>query len=89
VFSAGMSQTAVFRRLTAASAAVPPHLPPLRDVPPLDVVARRRLAEDICAALARHRRDEHSFATDARQGRFISPHELLAAERYLRSTRDA
>lgn len=88
VFSAGMSQAAVLRRMTPVNVAVPP-LPPLRDPPPLDAEASRRLEEETCGAFDRHRRDKHSFTTAARQGRFSSPNELRVAENYLRSTRDA
>jgi len=34
-------------------------------------------------------RQEHSFSADARSGRFISPHEYLAAVNYLRKQSDA
>jgi hypothetical protein len=52
---------------------------------PLGPEEKKQLAEEICTLFEENNRQEHSFSADARTGRFISPHEYLAAVRYLRS----
>lgn len=53
----------------------------LRAAPGLE--EKRRLAEVTCALFDEHNRREHSCSDGARKGYFISPHEDLAAVRYL------
>ena len=83
ILSAGMSQTTILRELLNHPAPPISPLPHWRESPVLDVAEKRRLAREICDLFAAKNRAEHSFAADARKGRFISPHEYFAAKRYL------
>ncbi len=89
VMSAGMSQTPLLLRMTEESSesAVTPE--PVFDRLPLGPEEKKQLAEETCALFEENNRQEHSFSADARTGRFISPHEYLAAVRYLRSLKRA
>ena len=81
LFSAGLSQTAGLRQLAAAGvgelAAQGP--PPPAPLP----------AQQLCALFERCRRPEHAFAVDGEAGRFIAPHEFLAAMRQLQAQANA
>ena len=83
ILSAGMSQTVVLRQLTSQPSAEVATLAPLEDRPALDAAEGRKLAKEICALFEGNHRVEHSFSADARTGRFIPPHEYLAAVRFL------
>jgi hypothetical protein len=85
LYSAGMSQTAILLRLTVESLPSFETLEPIPRLSPLGPEEKRRLAEETCTLFEENNRQEHSFSADARTGRFISPHEYLAAVRYLRS----
>ena len=87
--SAGMSQTPILLRLTedCSSCAATPEA--VVSCSPLGPEEKRRLAEETCTLFEENNRQEHSFSADARTGRFISPHEYLAAVRYLGSLQRA
>jgi citrate lyase beta subunit len=85
LYSAGMSQTAILLRLTGESLPSAETFEPIPGLSPLGPEEKKRLAEETCALFEENNRQEHSFSADARTGRFISPHEYLAAIRYLRS----
>ena len=57
----------------------------LRPSAPRSAAETRTLAEQTVASYQTWRRADFGFAVDARSGRFISPHEYLAAVRYLGS----
>ncbi len=88
VFSAGMSQTSVLRRLVL-EVSLDKSLPTFFDSPAIETAERKRLAEETRGLFEKNNRQEHSFSADSRQGRFISPHEYLAAVHYLRVHADA
>jgi citrate lyase beta subunit len=81
LFSAGFSQTAGLRELVATrvSDLYASLLPPLAPLP----------AQQLCALFESCKRPEHAFAVDGKSGRFISPHEYLAAIRHLQAEADA
>ena len=85
LFSAGLSQTAALRQMHALGipAAESPQTP--SGTPPLTAQQARCRAEQLCTQFARSRRAEHAFAAHGEAGRFISPHEYLAAVRYLQA----
>ncbi len=85
VLSAGMSQTAILLRMTEESSGSAATYEPAFSRLPLASDEKKQLAEETCALFEENNRQEHSFSADARTGRFISPHEYLAALRYLRS----
>jgi citrate lyase beta subunit len=85
LYSAGMSQTAILLRLTGESLPSFETLEPVPRLSPLGPEEKKQLAQETCALFEENNRQEHSFSADARTGRFISPHEYLAAVRYLRS----
>ena len=85
LYSAGMSQTAILLRLTGESSPSLENFEPIARLSPLGPEEKKRLAEETCALFEENNRQEHSFSVDARTGRFISPHEYLAAVRYLGS----
>ena len=87
VFSAGMSQTSILLRLVEGASWRGPGVDLVFDEP--TSADKRRLAEEICALYEANNRKEHSFSADSREGRFISPHEYLAAMNYLRKHTDA
>ena len=89
VFSAGMSQTSLLLRLIEGVSSSDSGLEPISEQPPLASVERKRLAKQTCDLFEANNRQEHSFSADARSGRFISPHEYLAALSYLREIGDA
>ena len=89
VFSAGMSQTSLLLRLIEGVSSSDSGLEPISEQPPLASVERKRLAKETCDLFEANNRQEHSFSADARSGRFISPHEYLAALSYLREIGDA
>jgi citrate lyase beta subunit len=80
--------TLVEMQITAAlqpSGGTPP-LAPRSAAGGVDASARAR---QVVSAFERGRRREHGFAIDPSKGRFISPHEVLAARRFLEARRDA
>lgn len=85
VMSAGMSQTAILSRMTEDSSGCATTPEAVFGRLPLGSEEKKRLAEETCALFDENNRQEHSFSADARTGRFISPHEYLAAVRYLGS----
>jgi citrate lyase beta subunit len=87
--SAGMSQTPILLRMVEESSgsAVTPE--PVFGRMPLGPEEKKQLAEETCALFEENNRQQHSFSADARSGRFISPHEYLAALSYLREIGDA
>ncbi len=89
VFSAGMSQTSLLLRLVEAVSSSDSGLESISEQPPLAPAEGKRLAKETCALFEANNRQEHSFSADARSGRFISPHEYLAALSYLREIGDA
>ena len=89
VFSAGMSQTSLLQRLVEAVSSSDSGLEPISEQPPLAPVERKRLAKETCDLFEANNRQEHSFSADARSGRFIAPHQYLAALSYLREIGDA
>ncbi len=82
LFSAGMSQTPILRRLMA-DASSDKSLPALSEHCVVEPAEKVRLAKETCALFEQNNRPEHAFSADARSGRFISPHEYLAAKYYL------
>lgn len=88
LFSAGMSQTPILRRLMA-DASSGENLSALSEPCASEPAEKERLAEETCALFEENNRPEHAFSADARSGRFISPHEYLAAANYLRTHTDA
>jgi citrate lyase beta subunit len=88
LFSAGLSQTAALRQLHALGipAADSPQTPSVK--PPISSQQARSRAEQLCALFESSRRAEHAFAAHGEAGRFISPHEYLAAVRYLKAGAD-
>ena len=89
VFSAGMSQTSLLLRLIEGVSSSDSGLEPISEQPPLAPVERKRLAKETCDLFEANNRQEHSFFADARSGRFIAPHQYLAALSYLREIGDA
>ncbi|MGA0093636.1 MAG: aldolase/citrate lyase family protein [Chthoniobacterales bacterium] len=85
LYSAGMSQTAILLRLTAESLPSVETFEPVPRLSSLGPQEKKQLAEETCVLFEEYNRQEHSFSADARTGRFISPHEYLAAVRYLGS----
>jgi citrate lyase beta subunit len=85
LISAGMSQTAILRRLTGESLSSVETFEPVPRLSSLGPQEKKQLAEETCVLFEEHNRQEHSFSADARTGRFISPLEYLAAVRYLGS----
>lgn len=82
ILSAGPSQTSVLVSLLRESATAAEVLPPL----PTSLLTgpeKRQLAGEVKGLFESNKRSNLSFAADARSGRFISPHEYLAALRYL------
>lgn len=85
VLSAGPSQTALYLREFAVgrgghSAVGPPPEPEDKEIAEEE---RKRLAVETCRLYEANRRPEHSFSADSRSGLFLSPHQYLAAKRYL------
>ena len=89
ILSAGMSQTSLLLRLLEEASSSEPRSASLAEEPVLDPAQKKRLAEETCDLFDGNNRQEHSFSADARSGRFISPHEYLAAVNYLRRQADA
>jgi hypothetical protein len=89
VFSAGMSQTSLLLRLIGGVSSSDSGLESISEQPPLAPVERKRLAKETCDLFEANNRQEHSFSADARSGRFIAPHQYLAALRCLREIGDA
>jgi citrate lyase beta subunit len=89
VFSAGMSQTSLLQRLVEAVSSSDSGLESLSEHPPLAPAEIKRLAKETCDLFEANNRQEHSFSADARSGRFIAPHQYLAALRCLREIGDA
>ena len=89
ILSAGMSQTSLLLRLVEEASSSEPKSESLAEQSVFDSVEQQRLAEETCALFEGNNRQEHSFSADARSGRFISPHEYLAAVNYLRKQSDA
>ncbi|MGA0110952.1 MAG: aldolase/citrate lyase family protein, partial [Chthoniobacterales bacterium] len=85
LYSAGMSQTAILLRLTVESLPSVETFEPVPRLSSLGPQEKKQLAEETCVLFEEYNRQEHSFSADARTGRFISPHEYLAAVRYLGS----
>ena len=82
ILSAGPSQTSVIASLLLESATESGVLPPLQKCQ-LTGLEKKRLAGEVKDLFESNKRSEFSFAADARTGRFISPHEYLAALQYL------
>jgi citrate lyase beta subunit len=89
IMSAGMSQTSLLLRLIEEASSSEPRSESLAEQSDLELGEKKRLAEQTCDLFEANNRQEHSFSADARSGRFISPHEYLAAVNYLRSHADA
>ena len=89
ILSAGMSQTSLLLRLIKEALSSEPRGELLGEQPVLDSLEKKRLAEETRDLFEGNNRQEHSFSADARSGRFISPHEYLAAVNYLRKQSDA
>jgi citrate lyase beta subunit len=89
VVSAGMSQTPILLRMVEESSGSAIMHETFSGRLPQGLDEKRRLAEETCALFEENNRQEHSFSTDARAGRFISPHEYLAAVKYLRGSAHA
>ncbi len=89
VFSAGMSQTSLLLRLIEGVSSSDSRLESLSEQPALEPAERKRLANETCDLFEANNRQEHAFSADARSGRFISPHQYLAALSYLREIGDA
>ena len=89
VMSAGMSQTAILLRMTEELSGCATTPEAVFGASPLGPEEKKQLAEETCALFEENNRQEHSFSADARTGRFISPHEYLAAVRYLGSLQRA
>jgi citrate lyase beta subunit len=89
VFSAGLSQTAALRQLDASGSHASGSPKNLSLSAPLTPEQARRKAEHLCEMFESCRRAEHAFAADGEAGRFISPHEYLAALRHLQADADA
>ena len=89
ILSAGMSQTSLLLRLVEEALSSEPTVESLAEQTVLDPAEKKRLAEETCVLFEGNNRQEHSFSADARSGRFISPHEYLAAVNYLRKQSDA
>jgi len=89
VMSAGMSQTSLLLRLIKEASSSKLRGGSSSEQRALDPADRKRLAKEICDLFEANNRQEHSFSADARSGRFISPHEYLAALSYLREIGDA
>lgn len=87
VFSAGMSQTSILLRLVEGASSRESVIDLVFDEP--TSADKTRLAEEICALYEANNRQEHSFSAGSREGRFISPHEYLAAMNYLTKHTDA
>jgi hypothetical protein len=66
-----------------ANASSGQNLSALFDGPAIEPAEKKRLAEETCSLFEINNRQEHAFSADARSGRFISPHEYLAANYYL------
>jgi citrate lyase beta subunit len=89
LYSAGMSQTTILLRLTGESLPSVETSVPVTRLSLLGPEEKKRLAEETFALFEENNRQEHSFSADARTGRFISPHEYLAAVKYLRGAAHA
>jgi citrate lyase beta subunit len=89
VLSAGMSQTAILIRMSEESSGSAATPEAVLGCSPLGPYEKKQLAEETCALFEENNRQEHSFSADARTGRFISPHEYLAAVKYLRGAAHA
>lgn len=85
IFSAGVSQTKVLQALAAESLPPNPLPPPPAPARPNPAEALHQAAE-IVALHAANQRGAFSFAADRGLGRFIPPHELLAARRFLENS---
>jgi citrate lyase beta subunit len=83
IFSAGLSQTPILQGLRA-ELLVPGELEAWAKPAVLTQAERRQTAEQVRNLFEANQREQLSFATDGRSGRFIPPHEYLAALRYLR-----
>jgi citrate lyase beta subunit len=88
VLSAGMSQTSLLLHLVEDASPGDSRSESIAEHTPLEPAERIRLAKKTCDLFEENNRQEHSFSADARSGRFISPHEYLAAADYLRLHRD-
>jgi citrate lyase beta subunit len=82
IVSAGPSQTSVLASLLQEASTVGGALPPLQKRV-LGEPEKTRLAGEVKHLFESNKRPGLSFAADARTGRFISPHEYLAAMKYL------
>ncbi len=82
ILSAGPSQSAVLSSLLRESSTAG-EMMPLRRNALLPESEKLRLAHQVKELFESNKRPEFSFAVDARTGRFISPHEYLAALKYL------
>ena len=81
LMSAGLRQTAALHELAATGVgALAADAPP----PPAPLPAQQ-----LCVLFERCKRPEHGFAVDGESGRFIAPHEYLAAVRHLQARGDA
>ncbi|MFM8810155.1 MAG: aldolase/citrate lyase family protein, partial [Chthoniobacterales bacterium] len=89
VMSAGMSQTSLLLRLVEGFLSRESDINPASGQQALTRAEKRSLAEKTRGLFEKNNRQEHSFSADSRQGRFISPHEYLAAKNYLREFADA
>jgi citrate lyase beta subunit len=89
VMSAGMSQTSLLLRLIKEASSSKLRGGSSSEQRALDPADRKRLAKETSDLFEANNRQEHSFSADARSGRFISPHEYLAALSYLREIGDA
>jgi citrate lyase beta subunit len=82
ILSAGPSQTSILVSLFQESTIKGGDLPPLPKCL-LTEPEKRQIASELKDLFESNKRPEFSFAADARSGRFISPHEYLAALNYL------
>lgn len=82
IISAGPSQTSVLASLLQEASTAGGALPPLHKRV-LGEPEKTRLAGEVKHLFESNKRPGLSFAADARTGRFISPHEYLAAMKYL------
>jgi citrate lyase beta subunit len=89
IMSAGMSQTSLLLRLIKEASLSKLRGKSSSEERALDPAERTRLAEETCDLFEGNNRQEHSFSADARSGRFISPHEYLAALNFLEAHGDA
>ena len=89
IMSAGMSQTSLLLRLVKEASSSERRGASSSEERALDPAERKRLAEETCDLFEGNSRQEHSFSADVRSGRFISPHEYLAALNFLEAHGDA